>query len=81
MYNKYVNTKYKLSRYEKVLEIPLDSITAKKLAEPSEGLPAWRGVKMLTPEVSRCFQGAAEKIAKSHGLSRVHLDTFWWGQR
>jgi hypothetical protein len=81
LYNKYLNTNYKISQYEKVLEIPLDSITAKNLKKSCEGLPAWKGVRNLEPGDSRCFQGAAEKIAKSNGLSRVHLDTFWWGQR
>jgi hypothetical protein len=81
LYNKHLNTKYKISQYEKVLENPLDSIAAKNLKKSFEGLPAWKGVRNLEPGDSRCFQGAAEKIAKSNGLSRVHLDTFWWGQR
>jgi hypothetical protein len=82
-YTTYLKDAYSLDLGEHNYELPLDSITAKRLrAEASEGaLPRWRGVKHLTPEESDILQAAAATIAASRGIARIHLDAYWWGNR
>jgi len=66
-----------------LLELPLDSITAKRLRQDlGRGrLPRWHGVKRLAPEISDEYQAAAQKIAAARGIARIHLDAYWWGVR
>lgn len=72
-----------LKESEANLEVPLDSITARHLCQAAGRgvLPRWLGVKHLTPEASALYQAYAAKLAKSRGIARVHLDTYWWGHR
>ena len=83
LYTVYLREKFRLDRAESLFEVPLDAVTVKALRrECARGfLPKWRGVKRLTPEESRVFQSAARELAASRGVSRVHLDAFWWGIR
>lgn len=83
LYTTYMKEAYRLHLIEAFLEVPLDSITAKKIkhAAGRGALPAWPGVKNLPPALSDRLQSAAEAEAKRRGVARVHLDTFWWGQR
>jgi hypothetical protein len=81
LYNQYLSEQYRLDRAEEFMEIPLDSISAgclRKLAA-REQLPQWRSVKGLTARDSLCYQTFASTLARDQ--ARVHLDTFWWGQR
>jgi hypothetical protein len=41
-------------------------------------LPRWPGLIKLTPDTSRRFQNVARKLARSQGISRVHLDMRLW---
>jgi hypothetical protein len=66
---------------ERLLEIPLDSITAKEIRKEERALPRWRGVTYLELDTSAAYQEAARVIAKRHGFARVHLDAYWWGVR
>lgn len=79
-YNTYLASKYKLPRIESSLEIPLDSAVAKDLKKLDKfgEIPAWPGLKRLTPTISSQFQSFAEKIARKRGLARVHLDIYLW---
>ena len=82
-YTTYLRDAYRLDLAEHNYELPLDSITAKRLrAETSEGaIPPWCGVKYLTPEASDVLQAAAAAIAASRGIARIHFDAYWWGSR
>ena len=82
LYNQYLAAHYRLGRAEGFLEIPLDSISAGRLwaaAEPGQ-LPRWRSVRDLTAAESGRYQAFATTLTRG-GLARVHLDTFWWGER
>lgn len=83
LYTTYLKDSFCLGEIEAFLEVPLDSITAAKIkrAAGRGALPVWPGVKNLPPSLSDRLQGAAEAQARSRGVARVHLDTFWWGQR
>lgn len=82
LYTKYLTEKYNLAKSESFLEVPLDRITAARLRNiPSSGLVAWPKVKYLTPDVSAEYQAVAESHASDLGISRIHLDAIWWGQR
>jgi hypothetical protein len=79
-YTTYLCKRYKLRRAEGVLEIPLDSITAKRLHEEQTlELPRWPGVRHLTVPVSDAYQEAARHIAYERDIAPIHLDTYWWG--
>ena len=80
LYTVYLASAYKLDRAEAALELPLDSITARKLKNlGSRGaLPTWPGVKYLDREVSDRFQEAASVEAARRRVARVHLDAIWW---
>ena len=82
LYTTYLEAEYRLRAVEKLLEIPLDSVTAKTLKRASGrgGLPRWRGVRHLTPSESAAFQAEALSEAKRRGIARVHLDAFMWSQ-
>ncbi len=83
LYTRYLAEPYELWRIESYLEVPLDSITVGYLrAQAQRGrLPLWLGVKHLTAEASFRYQEFAAVLAAERHLARVHLDTFWWGQR
>lgn len=83
LYTSYLCDHYTLGRSERFLEIPLDSITGAHIwrLDQTPTLPRWRGVKYLSPSVSAAYQKAASEEARSRGIARVHLDTFWWGKR
>jgi len=72
-YTTYLNLYYKLEVVEYLLEIPLDSITAKNLRDnyPGSKLPRWLGVKHLSVEISDCYQNAANEIAQIKSIARV----------
>jgi hypothetical protein len=68
-----------LDSVEPLLEVPLDSVTAKALQKGGGGgLPRWLGVKHLTPSVSAQYQRVAQERAAEMGIARVHLDAYWW---
>ena len=78
-YTVYLLDAFALERAEPYLEVPLDSVTAGCLIEESAAaLPAWCGVKNVTPEYNRLFQREAALIATALGANRVHLDAHWW---
>ena len=83
LYTTYLRDAYALNRIEALLEVPLDSITAGHIKRGAGrgALPAWPGVKHLQQTLSDRLQSAAKAQAQLHGVARVHLDTFWWGQR
>lgn len=84
LYTVYLRGAFRLERGEHLLEVPLDSITAKWIRRRYVGaghLPRWGGVKRLTPDVSDQYQTAAQAIAAARGIARVHLDAYWWGVR
>jgi len=80
LYTVYLRSNFYLDVAEHLLEIPLDSITAKRLRQEAQGvgLPRWRGVKHLTPSVSKKYQDAAQSVASRYSVARVHLDAYWW---
>jgi len=80
LYTSYLSDAFQLRRTERLLELPLDSITAKKLRQATGPgwLPLWPGVKHLTPAISARFQEAAAHAADMQEISRVHLDAVWW---
>src|SRR5262249_55604340 len=65
LYTSYLREAFRLDRAEHLLELPLDSITAKRLqAEVGRGrLPRWQGVKRVSPAASTELQAAAAAIA------------------
>ena len=74
LYTRYLADRYRLQKAEFLLELPLDSITAKKLlALPNVRLPPWPGVKYLRSRVSSQFQAVALAHAQEKGMARVHL--------
>lgn len=81
LYTAYLRERYRLDRAESFFEVPLDSITAKRLRATDRDLPRWRGVRHLNWRTSRAYQQAAEKLAHGWGTARVHLDAVWWGAR
>jgi len=80
LYNKYLCDEFNISAIERWLEIPLDSMVAKGLRKRGKKgkLPAWPGLKRLTPEISRKYQTFAKNQAEAQGLSRIHLDIYLW---
>ena len=83
LYTTYLKDAYALNRIEAFLEIPLDSITAGHIKRGAGrgALPAWPGVKHLQRTLSDSLQSEAKAQAQLRGVARIHLDTFWWGQR
>ena len=79
LYNVYLRKAHGLAAIEQMLEIPLDSITARAIREEMPELPRWPGVRNLTPDLSAAYQAAAMAVAKREGIARVHLDAYWWG--
>lgn len=83
LYTSYLRDRFQLQKSEAFLEVPLDSISAGRIyKEAIRGeLPRWPGVKHNTEEVSALYQTLASKLAMRAGVARVHLDTYWWGER
>jgi hypothetical protein len=81
LYTSYLAKAHGLAKAEKLLEIPLDSITAKRIYEAVPLLPRWPGVKYLDHATSSAYQAAALAVARDHGVARAHLDAYWWGAR
>jgi hypothetical protein len=80
-YNSYLNHRYRLYIAELLFEVPLDSITAKRLydrAQPRE-LPRWQGVMHLRAEQNQLYQEVARRVARVERIAPVHLDAYWWG--
>jgi hypothetical protein len=79
-YTTYLAHAYHLERTEELLELPLDSITAKELrkAAPPGQLPRWPGVRKLTKDVSARYQAVALDEARNERMARVHLDSQYW---
>jgi len=67
-----------LVKLERLLEIPVDSQVARQLKHECKALPRWRGVKNLRAEENREYQRVAAGIAAHKGISRVHLDIWYW---
>jgi hypothetical protein len=82
-YNHYLRREFKLDRFERVLELPMDSLTAKglKSLSPARSLPRWKGVKHLRETDNEEFQRRALKIAENRCTLRVHLDIYLWLER
>ncbi len=80
LYNQYLNKRYKISRIEPWLEVPLDSTVAKGLKKfAGRGkLPPWPGLKRLTARVNQEFQNVAANYATQCRIARVHLDIYLW---
>lgn len=70
-----------LGKAEHLLEIPLDSITARSIRQDHPHLPRWPGVKYLDADLSAAYQAAAASSATRHRVARVHMDAYWWGAR
>jgi hypothetical protein len=82
-YDHYLRQPFHLGRAERYLELPMDSVIAKRMRKEARGysLPSWRGVKRLSPGTSDQYQRIASRLATRQGTARVHLDAFWWGTR
>ena len=88
LYDRFLSKEYGLDALEGVLEIPLDSQTAKGLKKDLEDpkgnrltshtLPEWDSIKRLKPEVSRKFQDCANEVAQAEQTSRIYLDLKYW---
>ena len=80
VYNRFLCKAFDLYHIEPWLEIPLDSHVAEALREEPEGstLPSWKTVVGLDQSTSELYQNVASKISDRMGLSRVHLDVFYW---
>lgn len=80
LYNKYLSHKYNIGNAETFLEIPLDSIVAKKLKQDAGWgrLPAWDGLNNLKIVDSELFQQHASHMASQKEMPRVHLDVGLW---
>ncbi|HYV24391.1 MAG TPA: hypothetical protein VE969_04070 [Pyrinomonadaceae bacterium] len=79
-YTSYLASRFRLDGAAPLMELPLDSITAKKLKSTvgRGGLPPWSGVKHVTPELNARFQTVAATEAAKHKTDRFHLDAIWW---
>lgn len=81
-YNRFLCKRYRLSKTEEWLEIPLDSLIADRLKQEAKKidiqLPRWKGLIGLTKDDSSIFQGFAKQLASSERISRVHLDMRLW---
>lgn len=82
LYSRHLCSAFNLARAEEAFEIPLDSVTALclKRATGRGRLPAWPGVRNVTPSLSEVFQDAARVEARKRKVARVHLDAVWWSQ-
>jgi hypothetical protein len=81
-YNRFLCEQYGLDKVEPWMEVPLDSHVAKGLriaaASDKADLPRWTTVIALNPDVSDKWQVAAQSVAETEGIHRVHLDVMFW---
>jgi hypothetical protein len=79
-YNHYLRMEFHLDRAEQFFEVPIDSAVARglRLRFGKGKLPAWLGVKALTPAANIRYQESATIVAQELGCSRVHLDALLW---
>jgi hypothetical protein len=83
LYTSFLKDEFGLATSEAFLEVPLDSISAERIfnsAEPG-ALPKWPGVKRNDALLNAAYQAVAAKAASRAKIARVHLDTYWWGER
>jgi hypothetical protein len=82
LYNRFLCEHFRLSKLEKLLEIPLDSEVARGLRAEPEGamLPKWRTIKGLDRATIALYQKSAVAVAKRVGTDAVHLDVVYWRQ-
>lgn len=83
LYTSYLRDAYGLGAAERWFEVPLDGVIARRVRSemPGSALPRWRGVRHVTPELSREYQEVCRQLAKRRGLAPVHLDAVFWGGR
>ena len=77
LYNAYLSRKYGLARFQKDMEIPLDSRVFRGLKKDAGRgkLPVWPRLKCLKKKTSETFQSHARDLAAREGLpGRVFLD-------
>lgn len=78
-YNVILNRAFGLNPVLSLLEVPVDSFTAKHLKKHDPTLPAkWSGLKRVTKEHHKEYQYAASMIAKKWKVNRVDLDIFFF---
>jgi hypothetical protein len=90
-YNRFLFHEFGLARIEKWLEVPLDNDVAKGLISDFQNgkfvlptgtlLPDWKNIKSLKQEENKLFQNAAQALADSKGIARVHVDLLYWRTR
>lgn len=74
-----LSSTFRLARLGHVMETPLDGVAAKGLRKQGGShLPRWRGVRQLTPDVSRQYQEFASEVARNKDLPRACLDIVLW---
>jgi hypothetical protein len=80
VYHRHLCSTYGLERTEGWLELPLDRHVAEGLRgqHPGAGLPSWKTIKGLVPEVSAAYQEVGRSIAALRGVQPVHLEYYWW---
>ena len=80
LYNRYLCDHFGIRKFEKWMELPLDSAVAKGLKKLAgrRRLPPWPGLKRLKEDTSQIYQSFATEYSRTRGISRVHLDIYLW---
>jgi len=83
LYNTYLSRRFRLARFQKQMEIPLDSRVAREFGKDARNtrrnLTEWPSLNGLKYRVSREYQEHAEDLASRKGLpARVFLDHYLW---
>jgi len=82
LYNTYLSRKFRLARFQKQMEIPLDNRVARKLradAGKKNKKLKWKNLKALDRKTSQEFQEHAKDMAaRDHLPARVFLDHYLW---
>jgi hypothetical protein len=82
LYTHYLREAYYLHLSEGNFELPMDSLTARKLrAAGNDAAPRWCSVRELDSTENAVFQQLAAQEGSQRGMARIHLDAFWWGLR
>lgn len=83
LYTSYIRDAYGLGAAERWCEVPLDGVIARRVRSemPGSALPRWRGVRHVTPELSREYQEVCRQLAMRRECAPVHLDAVFWGGR
>jgi hypothetical protein len=79
MYSRHLSDHFNLIEAAPFMEIPLDGVVGRRLADLEPTLPRWVSIKGLTRETSDKFQLAAKQASDDMGVLRVDLDAIWWG--